>query len=256
MDVGESAERAARGKRARTRARAGAAILLLAVLAWLAAAAPASARRLPPIPACFETGSGFFTCDGNIIPAGGTIVAVQRPNAGLNRYKLTGPAPLQSTKPVACGDEGCVYNHLDWYVGIGASVASGCGTNQTVCVVVVPPGSTQWVPVYVRQNNDPKLLYALWNPNCTVADQLAGTCPFHISGNVYDKDSGKAVKGATVRAACPGGGTTKTDSEGYYEFTLDRRVDRGACVVSVPPGMVRRLSRRSARWRSRGEAPT
>jgi hypothetical protein len=32
-------------------------------------------------------------------------------------FELTGPAPLQTTAPVACGDAGCLYNHLNWSSG-------------------------------------------------------------------------------------------------------------------------------------------
>ncbi len=57
---------------------------------------------------------------------------------------------------------GCVYNHLNWTLGLGASAVLGCGANQTVCDVRVAPGAG-WVAVYVRQNNDTAILYAIYN---------------------------------------------------------------------------------------------
>ena len=62
-----------------------------------------------------------------------------------DEFKLQGPAPLQSTKPVACGDLGCVYNHLNWFVG-GGKVVAGCDVNQSTCSVIVPPPPGRTVP--------------------------------------------------------------------------------------------------------------
>jgi hypothetical protein len=116
----------------------------------------------PPIPTCYYTGSGYGDCEGYIIPGGGTVVplTVAKKN---DKFKLKGPAPLQSTKAVACGDAGCVYNHMDWFVGGGVKVVSGCKTNVSKCWVIVPPGTRAWVPVYVRQNNDSPTIYLIFN---------------------------------------------------------------------------------------------
>ena len=58
----------------------------------------------PPIPTCYYTGSGYGDCEGYIIPGGGTVVplTVAKKN---DKFKLEGPAPLQSTKAVACKRE-------------------------------------------------------------------------------------------------------------------------------------------------------
>jgi hypothetical protein len=120
-----------------------------------------STTKPPPIPDCYYTGSGYGTCEGYVIPGGGSVVPLTVANK-TDEFKLKGPAPLQSTKPVACGDLGCVYNHLDWFVG-GGKVVSGCGTNQSTCNVIVPPGGTAWVPIYVRQNNDSPTIYLIFN---------------------------------------------------------------------------------------------
>jgi len=120
-----------------------------------------STTKPPPIPDCYYTGSGYGTCEGYVIPGGGAVVPLTVANK-TDEFKLQGPAPLQSTKPVACGDLGCVYNHLNWMVG-GGKVVSGCDVNQSSCAVIVPPGSTAWIPIYVRQNNDPPTIYLIFN---------------------------------------------------------------------------------------------
>jgi len=75
----------------------------------------------PPVPHCYYTGSGYGTCEGYVIPEPGTVVLFTRPDKdGI--FKLTGPAPLQTETAVACGDAGCVYNHLDWNSSYGAAV--------------------------------------------------------------------------------------------------------------------------------------
>jgi hypothetical protein len=116
----------------------------------------------PPIPACYYTGSGYGDCEGYVIPGGGAVVPLTVANK-TDEFKLQGPAPLQSTKPVACGDLGCVYNHLDWFVAPGVQVVSGCKSNVSICWVVVAPGTRAWVPVYVRQNNDSPTIYLIFN---------------------------------------------------------------------------------------------
>ena len=130
-------------------------------LADVGVATAGSVTKAPPIPSCYYTGSGYGSCEGYVIPGGGAVVPLTVANK-TDEFKLQGPAPLQSTKPVACGDLGCVYNHLNWFVG-GGKVVAGCGVNQSTCDVIVPPGGTAWVPIYVRQNNDPPTIYLIFN---------------------------------------------------------------------------------------------
>ena len=130
-------------------------LLVTTALVGTGVAAARSTTKPPPIPDCYYTGSGYGSCEGYVIPGGGTVVPLTVANK-TDEFKLKGPAPLQWTKPVACGDLGCVYNHLDWFVG-GGTVVSGCQVNESTCSVIVPPGGTSWVPIYVRQNNDPCL---------------------------------------------------------------------------------------------------
>ena len=147
------------------RAARGIRWLLVASVAIVVAAlgsSTAAAAHPPPLPDCFKTGSGYGSCEGMVIPGGGTVIKVTVADK-KDEFKLTGPAPLQHTKAVACGDLGCIYNHLNWYVGNGATVVHGCQPNESTCDVDVSPGSTQWAVVYVRQNNDDKTLWAIWN---------------------------------------------------------------------------------------------
>jgi hypothetical protein len=143
----------------------------------------------------------------------GTVVLFTHPDSdGI--FKLTGPAPLQTEKPVACGDAGCVYNHLDWDSSYGGGVLDAvdgtCKSNTSTCDVKVPPLST-WTPVFVRQNNDPALLYLLWD-----SGKPGGT----ISGYVLDKDQ-QAVQGATVTAQGAGGGSSPVDAtSGFYSIDV------------------------------------
>src|SRR5579872_4686892 len=168
--------------------RSGEAALRLIVLASLATAlfgmvaAGATARlsesKPPPLPSCFYTGSGYGSCQGMAIPAGAAVVKMTVENQ-KSSFKLTGPAPLQFKKHVACGDLGCIFNHLDWTVA-GPAIVSGCRTNTSTCVVNVAPGSSQWAIVMVRQNNDPATIWAIWN-----SGKKGGAT---ISGYVRDKE--------------------------------------------------------------------
>jgi hypothetical protein len=80
------------------------------------AAAGTTPKEPPPVPKCYYTGSGYGSCEGYVIPGGGTIVEMTYPDKkGI--FNLTGPAPLQWTKAVACGESNCVWNHLNWMVG-------------------------------------------------------------------------------------------------------------------------------------------
>ena len=57
-------------------------------------------------------------------------------------------------------------------------------------------------------------------------------CPNQVSGRVSQQGaSATGLGGLTVRAACPSGGTTTTDSAGRYSFLLNR----GKCPISVTP---------------------
>ncbi len=113
------------------------------------------------------------------IPGSGAVVTLIRPDRN-GVFKLTGPAPLQFVRSVACGDLGCIFNHLDWVVGAGAAVVSGCQGNMSRCAVRIIGGSANWTPVYVRQNTEPPLIYLLWQPAGpppTVAVDVAATVP-------------------------------------------------------------------------------
>ena len=168
----------------------------------------------PPVPHCYYTGSGYGTCENYIIPAPGTVILLTHPdNKGI--FKLTGPAPLQTKVSVACGDAGCVYNHLDWATSYGGGVSGAvdgtCESNTTVCNVQVSPGLQTWTPVFVRQNNNPAILYLLWN---------SGKPGATISGYVLDKTQ-QAVQGATFSAKGPGGGGSSVDSTtGFYAINV------------------------------------
>jgi hypothetical protein len=139
-----------------------AAVLLATELVGTGVVEAKSTTKPPPIPNCYYTGSGYGSCEGYVIPGGGSVVPLTVANK-TDEFKLQGPAPLQWTKPVACGDLGCVYNHLDWFVAPGLTVVKGCTTNVSICWVTVSPGTTAWVPVYVRQNNDSPTIYLIFN---------------------------------------------------------------------------------------------
>jgi hypothetical protein len=166
-----------------------AALILMGSL-MLPAAIAAGVKKAPPLPGCFKTGSGFGTCEGMVIPGGGSVTKVEAANAGKDKFKFTGPTPLQSKNPVACGDAGCVYNHLDWTVGNGATVISHCKTNDTQCIVKVPKRMASWAVVYVRQNNDPKQLWAIWN---------SGRREFEVSGTIKTSCVGHSRCSASAR---------------------------------------------------------
>jgi hypothetical protein len=197
-----------------------AALCVLGVLLGPVVAGGKSYDTPPPIPACFKTGSGYGLCQGMVIPGDGTIVKITVANK-KDEFKLTGPAPLQTTKPVACGDAGCVYNHLNWSVGPGATVVKGCQPNTTTCDVTVAPGSRLWTAVYVRQNNDSPILYAIWN---------SGKTGFTLSGKILATSCGieatscssrpSPVSGVSVTASGAGSGSAISDTKGNYSMTL------------------------------------
>jgi hypothetical protein len=172
-----------------------------------AATSSASATKPPPIPHCYYTGSGYGLCEGIVLPMPGTVITLTHPDK-TGVFKLTGPAPLQTKKAVACGDLGCVYNHLDW--AVFATRVSGCKSNTTTCNVRVRQ-SSRWTPVYVRQNTALPILYLLWN-----SGKPGGT----ISGYVRDKDE-HGLQGATVHASGPTSASSTADpTTGYYALSV------------------------------------
>ncbi len=173
----------------------------------------------PPVPSYWYTGSEDMG-----IPGGGTVELFTHPGKhGV--FRLTGPEPLQTSKSVACGEEACVYNHLDWSV-VGGEVVSGCQANTTSCDVKVEPRGTSWAGVIDRQNNDAPLIFLLWN-----SDQPGGT----ISGYVQDEDH-QGVPGASVTATGPSGGTSAVQAgTGFY--AIDVKAGNYKVVPSgVPKG--------------------
>jgi len=161
----------------------------------------------PAVPHCYYTGSGYGLCEGIVLPMPGTVILMTHPDkSGV--FKLHGPAPLQTETAVACGDAGCVYNHLDW--SNYATLVSGCQANTTTCNVRVDPRPS-WTPVFVRQNNDPAILYLLWN---------SGKPGAIISGYVRDKDE-QGVQGATVSAQGEGSFSSPVDATtGFYSINV------------------------------------
>ncbi len=196
----------------------------------------------PPIPDCFKTGSGYGLCNGMVIPGGGTIVKMEVANK-KDTFLLTGPAPLQTTKSVACGDLGCVYNHLNWSLGPGVSPVLGCQPNQTTCDVTVAPGSTQWTAVYVRQNNDAPILWAIWNTG-----KKGGAV---INGYIHDKQ-GNGFAGSTITAYSTsrrGSGVAVSGDQGFYSM----EVEPGSYKI-IPSGGV--AGKKPAKYKSESEERT
>jgi hypothetical protein len=177
-------------------------------------AAQASNRKPPPVPQCYYTGSGYGLCEGYVIPAPGSVVKLIYPNK-KGVFELTGPTPLQWTRQVACGDLGCVYNHLDWSVGGGTRIVSGCGVEQSTCNVKVG-AFYSWVPVYVRQNNNPATLYLIWDSTKVGA---------FIHGFVRDKKQNNVgVEDVVITAygtgRTQGSPSDVTGTEGFYEVNV------------------------------------
>jgi hypothetical protein len=158
------------------------------------------------------------------IPGGGTVVLFTHPNK-KGVFELSGPAPLQTSTSVACGEQACVYNHLDWTV-MGGDVVSGCGANTTSCDVKVAPRGSTWAGVINRQNNEAPLIFLLWN-----SEKPGGT----ISGYVQDEDH-QGVPGASVTATGPSGGTTAVQAgTGFYSFDV-KPGDYKVVPSGVPKG--------------------
>ena len=117
-------------------------------------------EKPPPVPKVWYTG------DGISIPGGGTVVLFTHPDKhGV--FRLTGPAPLQFKHQVACGDAGCVWNHLDWSLFSG-EVVSGCGANEPTCDVRVGT-RLRLVRRHGPPEQQPPLIYLLWNSESRVA---------------------------------------------------------------------------------------
>ncbi len=187
-----------------------------------AAAAPlprGTTPKPPPVPTYWYTGSEDMN-----IPGGGTVELFTHPDKN-GVFRLTGPAALQTSKSVACGEEACVYNHLDWSV-MGGVVVSGCGANTTSCDVKVGPRGSSWAGVINRQNNEAPLIFLLWN-----SDQPGGT----ISGYVQDEDD-QGVPGASVTATGPSGGTSAVQAgTGFYAIDV-KAGDYKVVPSGVPKG--------------------
>ena len=94
----------------------------------------------PPVAPCYYQGSGYGLCEGIVLPHPGAVVLLTHPDKN-GIFHLKGPAPLQTKQSVACGDLGCVYNHLDWATSYGGGVPDAvdgtCQSNTTVCNVRV-----------------------------------------------------------------------------------------------------------------------
>jgi hypothetical protein len=180
----------------------------------------------PPIPQCYYTGSGYGSCEGYVVPGGGTVVPMTYPDKN-GVFKLSGPAPLQFREHVACGDLGCIFNHLDWNYAAGIAV-SGCATNTSTCSVKLTTQQYAWRPVYVRQNNDPPIIYLLW---------LSGKTGGSIRGYVREKNMKGALQGVvgvTVTATGPkGSGSATTGDQGFY--TMNVRPGDYKVVSSLAP---------------------
>jgi hypothetical protein len=158
------------------------------------------------------------------IPGGGTVELFMHPDK-KGVFHLVGPAPLQTSTSVACGDQACVYNHLDWTV-MGGDVVSGCGANTTSCDVKVGPRGSSWAGVINRQNNEAPLIFLLWN-----SEKPGGT----ISGYVQDENH-QGVPGASVTVTGPSGGTTAVQAgTGFYTFDV-KAGDYKVVPSGVPKG--------------------
>lgn len=207
------------------------AVMLMLVGCGALTQALAASGKPPKLPDCFKTGSGYGSCEGMVIPGGGSVAKVETANDGKDKFKFTGPAPLQSKDPVACGDAGCVYNHLDWSVGNGATVVSGCKTNGTECVVKVARRSPVWAVVYVRQNNNEKQLWAIWNSGKTdyeMSGDLVTACEGHSSCST---SSQLPIAYAPITVSGHKRVKTTTDEKGHWSV----EVPNGSYVAS--PGL-------------------
>lgn len=185
-----------------------------------ASAVGKSTGRIPPVPACYKQAG---PCEGIFLKATGEPITKVTTSDSKGVFELSGPAPLQTTTPVGCGDLGCIYNHLNWVVGTGAQVVRGCEPNTSSCSVKVPPGTTGWIPVLVNQNDYPVALFLVYN---------SGKVGYKLSGKVSAVDCGCSggpvsppdpVPGITITASGSGGGGSATsDSKGFYSITLPK----------------------------------
>lgn len=204
----------------------------LALVAGLLLPEALAARaKPPPLPGCLATGSGYGSCEGLAIPAGGSVTKVETASGRADRFTFKGPAPLQSDKPVACGESNCVYNHLDWIVGNGATVVSHCKTNDTTCTVKVPRRAPRWAVVYVRQNNEEKQLWAIWNSG-KVDYEISGDITLACAGHSSCSASSRLpLADAPITVSGPKKVRTTTDDKGHWSV----EVPNGSYVAS--PGL-------------------
>jgi len=147
------------------------AVSLVCAVAGVLGPATAEAGRAsspPPVPACFKAAG---PCEGIFLKSAGAPLTKE--TGGKNGVFTMSATPLQFTKPVACGDLGCIYNHLNWSVGGAAKVVAGCDVNNATCKVRVLPGFKSWTPVVAVQNDFPVAIYLLWGSGTSQAAELA-----------------------------------------------------------------------------------
>ena len=173
----------------------------------LAVPAGALARTTPPpVPDCATVAS---FCLGVQLKSAIDPAPLTAAHDGV--FTLTGPKPLQTKAPASCGDAGCIYNHLDWHVGTGGVVKSGCAANATTCSVTVAANGPEWVPVVVTENDYPQAFFLVW--------RVAGSKT--ISGTITK--AGKPLAGVAVRARGPhGAGSGVTGTNGRYEVGVPK----------------------------------
>jgi hypothetical protein len=184
-----------------------------------ASAVGKSTGHIPPVPPCYKMAG---PCESIFLKSTGEPITKITTSDSKGVFELSGPAPLQFTKPVGCGDLGCIYNHLNWGVGTGGQVVHGCEPNTSSCSVKVPAGTTGWIPVLVNQNDYPVALFLIYN---------SGEVGYKLSGRVSAVDCGCSggrvsppdpVSGITITASGSGGGSGTTDSKGFYSITLPK----------------------------------
>jgi hypothetical protein len=192
-------------------------LLALVLVAALPAAAHADGRKTPPkVPACFSQAG---ICDG--MPLKSAFGPTKLTSGAKNGvFDLTGPSPLQFTEHVACGDAGCIFNHLDWHVGSEGAVKKGCEVNTTTCSVAVNPGGPAWTPVLVTQNDFPVAFWLLWEPDGG-EHTISGKITASDCGD-DDKCSLKPLPGVAVSAKGAGSGSATTGADGSYSMSVPK----------------------------------
>ena len=87
--------------------------------------------------------------------------------------------------------------------------------------MTVAPGSREWTVVYVRQNNDFKTLYAIWNSGKTgyeLSGKVLATACSLTAPTCSSRPS--PAPGVTVTASGVGGSSAMTNDMGKYSITL------------------------------------